>query len=38
MQVRSLFHCRNGTIDYDSYETAKNKIDGRIFALENEGA
>jgi len=38
MQIRSHFHCRGGTIEYGSYEKAKNKIDGRIFALENEGA
>jgi len=37
MQIRSIFHCRNSTIVCGSYETAKNKIDGSFFALENEG-
>jgi len=38
-QKNDLFELyRNGTIDYDTYETVKNEIDGRIFALENEGA
>jgi CPA1 family monovalent cation:H+ antiporter len=29
---------RNGTIDYLTYESVKNELDGEIFALENEGA
>ncbi len=29
---------RNGSIDYLTYETLKNELDGEIFSLENEGA